>query len=189
MLTSPEVSDRTHILGLALTAALDPVVAARARRDDTGRIRDFDYVEVSESACQFLGRDRRELFSTSVRGAWPPEVADELIGFLAGVVDAQSTKEMHDVALVTSRVETTGRFSIRASACGELVAYTYNDSREARELVESYRLLLANSSDVILRTDALGRIEWVFDTVTSVLGYDAEELRGTLLADLTLPED
>ncbi|MDE3030763.1 MAG: PAS domain S-box protein [Acidobacteriota bacterium] len=189
MLTSPEVSDRTHILGLALTAALDPVVAARARRDDTGRIRDFDYVEVSESACQFLGRDRRELFSTSVRGAWPPEVADELIGFLAGVVDAQSTKEMHDVAFVTSRVETTGRFSIRASACGELVAYTYNDSREARELVESYRLLLANSSDVILRTDALGRIEWVFDTVTSVLGYDAEELRGTLLADLTLPED
>ena len=189
MLSSPEVSDRTHILGLALEAALDPVVIAKARRDATGRIRDFDYVELSESACRFLGRDRHELLSTSVRGAWPGDVADELIGFLGRVVDAQSAVEVHDVVFVTSRTETTGRFSIRASASGEFVAYNYNDSREARELAASYRLLLENSSDVIMRTDSKGRIEWVFDTVKAVLGYDADELLGTALADLTLPED
>ncbi len=189
MLSSPEVSDRTHVLGLAIEAALDPVVIAKARRDGAGRIRDFDYVEMSESASRFIGRDRRELLSTSIRGAWPSEVADELIGFLAGVVEGQSTAEAHDVVFVTSRVETTGRFSIRASASGEFVAYNYNDSREARELVENYRLLLENSSDVVLRTDADGRIEWVFDTVKAVLGFDVDEMVGTTLADLMVPED
>ena len=189
LLLSREVSERAEVLGLGIEASLEPIVIARAHRDATGRIHDFDYAELSDSACRFLGRSRQELLSTSIRGVWPAEVADELVQWLAQVVDSQSSGELHDVTLVTPRIETTGRFSIRAASSGEYVGYSYNDSGEARELAEHYRLLLENSSDIVLRTDADGRIEWIFDTVARVLGYEAPELIGVKLSQLMHPDD
>ena len=112
VLLSRDVSERADVLGLGIEASLEPMVIARARRDATGCIRDFEYVELSDSACQFLGRSRHELLSTGIRGVWPPEVADELVDWLAQVVESQSSAVRHNVALVTTRIQTTGRFSI-----------------------------------------------------------------------------
>ncbi|MBW4029307.1 MAG: PAS domain S-box protein [Acidobacteria bacterium] len=189
MLLSREVSESAEVSGLGMAAALEPVIVAKARRDASGRIRDFDYVEVSDSACRFLGRDRHELLSTSIRGVWATHVADELVEFLAGVVESHASAERRDVAFVTPLIETTGRFRIRAASSGEFVGFSFNDSGEARELAQSYRLLLENSSDIILRTDGDGRIEWIFDTVALVLGYSAEELVGERLGDFAHPDD
>ena len=57
--------------------------------------------------------------------------------------------------------------------------------REAvAESEAQYRLLAENASDVIWRTDAAGRIEWVSPSVTEMLGWRPEELVGTMVADL-----
>ncbi len=189
MLMSREVSDHAEFLALGIESSLEPMVIAKARRDANGRIHDFTYVEVSESACDFFGRGRDELLSTSVRGVWPARVADELVSWLSELVETQSKAVRHNVTVETPRVETTGRFSISAVSSGDYVGFSYDGSAEIRELSANYRLLLENSSDIILRTDADGRIEWIFDTVARVLGYEATQLVGQRLADLTHPDD
>ena len=49
--------------------------------------------------------------------------------------------------------------------------------------------IIRSISDVIVVTDADSRVKWVTPSVTDRLGYDADELRGTLCADLVHPED
>jgi len=51
-----------------------------------------------------------------------------------------------------------------------------------------YRLLAENASDVVYVCDLEGRISWIAPTVAWVLGWPADELVGTRLADLVHPD-
>ena len=61
-----------------------------------------------------------------------------------------------------------------------------------QQLVESerrYRAVAENSSDVVMIRDANGIIEWIAPSVTTLLGWDPDELVGTPLIDLVVAED
>jgi diguanylate cyclase (GGDEF)-like protein/PAS domain S-box-containing protein len=54
---------------------------------------------------------------------------------------------------------------------------------------EHYRLLAEHTSDVIIRTDTAGRIEWVSPSAGPNLGWVPAEMPGQTLQDLLHPED
>jgi diguanylate cyclase (GGDEF)-like protein/PAS domain S-box-containing protein len=52
-----------------------------------------------------------------------------------------------------------------------------------------YRTLAENASDVVVRTDTLGRVVWIAPTVTSTLGWSPDELVGQHLDQLLHVDD
>ena len=72
-------------------------------------------------------------------------------------------------------------------------AHVIDDLVEARERLElyahRYELLAKYSSDVIVVTDNDGIIEWIFDGVLGMLGWNPEELVGHRSEEFVHPED
>ncbi|HET6603642.1 MAG TPA: EAL domain-containing protein [Xanthomonadaceae bacterium] len=60
---------------------------------------------------------------------------------------------------------------------------------EGRERERLFRLLAENTSDIVSTGDASGRIDYVSPSVETVLGYPANALAGTPVAELHHPED
>lgn len=61
-----------------------------------------------------------------------------------------------------------------------------------RQLAESeatFRLLAENASDVVLRTDAAGVIDWVSPSVARVLGWETEEFLGHTTLEFVHPDE
>lgn len=54
---------------------------------------------------------------------------------------------------------------------------------------ERYRLLAENASDVVWQVDEKGRISWVSESVTAVLGWQPHEVVGRLITELVHPDD
>jgi PAS domain S-box-containing protein len=184
-----EVSQPGIALSRGLEASLDPYVVVRALRDATGAIVDFSYVDLSERACASLGRTREEILAVTMRELLPAEFASQLVIWLGNVVETGVAAERLDVPFINSGTKEVGRLDVRAVSDGDLVGYTFRDLGETRDIVDRYRLLLENSSDIVVRTSREGVIEWIFDAVADVLGYRPEELTGTLLSDLMHPDD
>lgn len=58
-----------------------------------------------------------------------------------------------------------------------------------KESEKKYRLLSENSGDIILLTDLERRIVFISPSVKEILGYEPEELIGTIAMDLIHPDD
>jgi len=52
-----------------------------------------------------------------------------------------------------------------------------------------YRLLAQNATDTVFLLNSIGAVDWVSPAVRRVLGYQPEELVGTMTVDLVHPED
>lgn len=56
--------------------------------------------------------------------------------------------------------------------------------REARATGDAFRVVAENASEVVFRSGADGRIQWISPSVMDVLGYSSSDLLGRRLADL-----
>jgi PAS domain S-box-containing protein len=184
-----EESTLSDILRLGIEAAINPNIVVKARRDEQGKIVDFDYVEVSDLACHHLGFERDKVLASTTRSLLPAEFAGRLVSWLSDVVESDNPVERFDVPFFNTATKELGRFDVRAVSAGDFVGYSFRDQGEVRELADRYRLLLENSSDIVVRTSVEGNIEWIFDAGTSVLGYTPQELMGVAMPDLMHPDD
>jgi diguanylate cyclase (GGDEF)-like protein/PAS domain S-box-containing protein len=73
----------------------------------------------------------------------------------------------------------------------QVAAEQARDAAEAALLrrEDRYRLLAENASDLVYFADEDGRAQWVAPTVQVSLGWTAEQLVGTVIADLIHPDD
>jgi PAS domain S-box-containing protein len=98
------------------------------------------------------------------------------------------TNETVWVALNTNIISTTD-----GSWKGHVVARDITKLREVQQKLEEseklYRLLLENSTDVVALHDPDGTFKYISPSAKSMLGYNEEELIGTMAIDLAHPED
>ena len=95
-------------------------------------------------------------------------------GFLWVLVSLTSDGDAEDPALVGSLRE----INLRVQAEQDLV-----------DMVDQYRILAENSSDVVSRSSRDGRLEWVSDSVTELVGWRPDELTGRMIIEFVHPED
>ncbi len=175
-----------HFLG---QSSFDPQVVVRALRDDDEGIVDFEFLDLNDPALEHMGLERRSVLPSSLRRTSLRPFGDDLISWLSSVVMSRSPSERHDVTFLRSHESSTVRFDVRAVSDRDLVFYSFRQRSETPDPIDRYRLLLEDSSDIVVRTTAGNREEWNFDVATSSLGYTREEMSGVSVEELMDPSD
>jgi PAS domain S-box-containing protein len=78
---------------------------------------------------------------------------------------------------------------VRAQKVGDGLSYTWRDVTDRVELIERFRLLAENASDVVYETDPEGVIRWMSPSAGGLLKWNPDDLLGTDSFDLIHPDD
>jgi diguanylate cyclase (GGDEF)-like protein/PAS domain S-box-containing protein len=185
-----EVNAERRRLIATLDGLLDPLVLGRPVRGDAGRITDFTIDYANQAACAWFGTGCEQLQGRRVLECHPAFATTGLLAMLADTVETGRTTAVDSIPfpLDASGVH---RIDIRAVRVDERVSFTWRDVTEQHRAAEQmaaseekFRLLAENSSDVVVRTDAAGRITWVSPSITPVLGWSPTAWIGRAAADV-----
>ncbi len=175
-------------LAQALDALLDPVALLRPVYDDDMRVVDFAYVAANQAALAYLHATRDELVGTGMRAKQNAKdfglFAMHEHAFETG--DPLILTDFTFPNVVTGAIE---HYDIRETRVGEVLCFSWRDVTEREELLDHYRLLAENASDVVFRVDSTFHIEWVSPSVKDLQGYSPEDLVGRPLSDFCHPDD
>ncbi|MEW6322956.1 MAG: PAS domain S-box protein [Acidobacteriota bacterium] len=144
-------------------------------------------------ACNDIARDPRSApwrAAALARGlqsmiALPLIVDGRRIGTLNLYADRPGFFDEHEVQLLGGLAEDVA-FALKTR---ELEERQRRAEAEVRAHEERFRLLIENTSDVIMMVDADGIVRYQSPSLTTVLGYAPEELLGRSLFDLVHPDD
>jgi len=176
-------------LNATLESLFDPHAVLRPVRNENGRIVDFLFDDANPAACGWIGIDRDTLKGSRLFQVYP---SGETAGLLAILSETAETGHPASVdAFAFPLGEAEGRWiDIRAVRIDERVSFTWRDVTDRNAVTkrlaaseEQFRLLAENSSDVVVRVGADGKIIWVSPAVTPVLGWAQEDWIGHMATD------
>lgn len=178
-------------------AVLDPIVTLEAVRDDDGAIVEFRCVDANPAALEVLGLTHDEVVGPLQTEVYPTTGdVTALRQVLAHVVETGAPLVADAYPYQFPGDSVPRYFNMRASRLGDGVILAFGDISERLEanerLAESearLRLLAENVSDVIYSTDPDHLVTWVSPSITRILGWQPQEIVGTVMADLLHPED
>lgn len=171
-------------LRATLDSMIDPHVLFEAVRDRSGRIADFVIVEANAAACEFNALAHEQMVGTRLLDM----TADRLSGLMPAyrrVVEQGESLILDDFPHPATPPDRGTRwYDIRGVRVDDWLSLTWRDvtarHRAAAELAESerrYRLLVENSSDVMLLLRR-GRVSWVSPSLTVSFGWGRDEWLG-----------
>lgn len=176
-------------LELVLQALLDPLVILRAIRDAGHRIIDFAIVEANEPAVVYNGTFRQELIGSRLLERYPNQAGSGLFQKYVHTMETGETLVLDDFIYGASGSRRERRLNIRVVRVGEFLGYTWRDITQRDQLLEDFRLLAENVSNIVFRLGPDLNFEWLSPSIEQTLGYTPEELIGTNLFDFCHPDD
>ncbi len=175
-------------LGEAMESMLDPMIIWRPVRDDSGRVVDLEYVDANAAATEFLHTTLGELIGTRLNTLEYVE-SSGLLAMYEKLADTGEPLALDDFAYSSTGPLSGLRYDIRATRIDNVLCCTWRDVTARHELVDHFRLLAENASDVVFRTNARFDLEWVSPSVLGLQGFRPEELENRSLADICHPDD
>lgn len=172
-----------------LETLLDPHVILKAVRDDDGQVVDFVYTQANDAALAYNQTSRETLLGSHLLELLPGHRGSGLFAHYVHTVTTGQPLVLDDFVYPNEIVASDRRYDIRAVKVGDSLSYTWRDVTERHELMERYRMLAENASDVVLRTDADGVIEWVSPSIGRGLGWPPETVLGRSYRELIHPDD
>ena len=153
---------------------------------------------VSPSVETLLGWPAGEVISHQFRDYIVPEDLNILEDSLARILLGETVQfELRMVRrdgnvrwteIVSHQVDLPGRDRARIAVWRDV-----NDAVEARISLEQsrqdFQRVAENASDVVIQTDARGRIDWVAPSVTAVLGWRSVDVLGKSVLEFIAPSD
>lgn len=115
------------------------------------------------------------------------EMRDVPVVFLTAFSDEDTIERVNGAARYGYVVKSSGNPVILSAI--NMAFRIYDSSRVLRESEEKYRLIAENSTDLILKLDASGRILYVSPLCREVIGYEADELVGNNITSFYNRED
>ena len=175
-------------LSATLDSLMDPHVIFEAVRDERGDIVDFTFSDANDAAIAYNRSTREEMIGARLLDILPGHKSS---GVFATYVHAVETGEpmILDDSVYYNEVHGSWRHcDVRALKVGDGLSYTWRDVTERAQLIEKYRLLAENASDIVFETDVDGTLKWMSPSTQS-LGWDAEKLLGTSAYELIFGAD
>ena len=163
---------------------IDPQILIEAIRDKGGRVVDFVYRNVNRAACAYLGLSREELLGSRLLASFPGLQDSELFQAYRVTLDTGQPLALENVLYENEILGVQRHYDVRGSRVGDGLSVSWRDVsdryEEARRIAESeqrYRLLIDNSSDVVLQISE-GVMRWVSPNITSMLGWQPADWLG-----------
>ena len=194
---APEDLERNNaLLAAACRADVEGLVVLGAVRDGAGAIVDMTFLEATPAACVLLARSRRELVDRRLLGLFPEAAFNgDFDNYVRVVETGKST--LAERRLITVGPSGDQRcMDIRIMKVDDGVSLAFRDVTEPigaeAHLIDSDRILHAltsNTRDVVLVVAPDATITYCSPTVTSVLGWEPEDLVGQAQETLVHPGD
>ncbi|MDE3064155.1 MAG: PAS domain S-box protein [Acidobacteriota bacterium] len=174
-------------LAEALDSLIDPMVLLRPVVVGA-RITDFEYVDANLAATAFLGTTRERLIGSRLANRETPVLS----GLFAHHERVHATGEPLVLTDYSTTNQVTGlseRYEIRETRVGDVLCLTWRDVTQREELLDHFRLLAENASDVVFRVDVDLSIDWVSPSIAALQGFEPGEVTGRPLSDFCHPKD
>jgi len=189
--------DPAKRLRATLDSLLDPHVVLTAVRDDSGAIVDFEYTDANAAACEFNGIPYEQLIGMRLLDLLPGHQRAGLMDQYRAVIETGEPLVLNDyVYPLEIRGGEEIHFDVRGVALGDSLVYTWRDVSDrslqvsALERAEAdYRSLVEGMSDLVYRTNADRKIEWVSPSVTRVLGWQPDEMLGRTIESFVTSDE
>lgn len=193
-----DLTEARDLLEAVRNSLLDPQLALRARRDDSGGVLDFEVLAANTAALEYLGAAGPLLIGRGMSetlGAG--QAVDAILRLLAQAVKIRTPVVRDGTPMYSLLKREVRRFDIRAVPFGnDMVSVTWRDVTrkfDADKLLADserhYRLLAENVSDIVLVIDREGWVEWASPSLTSTLGWPVDEWQGSSIGDFVHPDD
>jgi PAS domain S-box-containing protein len=175
-------------LGEAMESMLDPMVILRPVRDDAGRMVDLEYVDANAAATGFLKTTLADLIGTRLNTVEHIK-SSGLLAMYEELADTGVPLVLDDFAYSSTGPLSRLRYDIRATRVDDVLCCTWRDVTARNDLIDHFRLLAENASDVVFRANARFEIEWASPSVQGLQGYRPEELVNRPLSEICHPDD
>ncbi|MHB8335240.1 MAG: PAS domain S-box protein [Acidimicrobiales bacterium] len=173
----------------ALDTEFDPRVIVTVVYGDNQTPVDFEFAAVNTAAAHDLGFDVEQLIGRHYRDVDPHATEHALWGHLVRVAETGETLELAAYPHQDWRSGETITLDLRAGRVGDVLSISWRNVTERTRLLERYRLVAENASDVVFQTDLDTRIRWASPSSHAVLGWTPLELEGIDAVDLLHPDD
>jgi PAS domain S-box-containing protein len=163
--------------------------------DGAGRL-----LKVNRAFCKLVGREEEALLGTTIASiSHPDDVAqsyEQIARLRSGAIQTYRIEKRYVradgsqiwVAIVASLVRQDGCEPVYMAHCEDLT-----ERRAAQQALRDsearYRLIAENTSDVVVRSDLTGRINFIASSCEPQTGYTAEEMMGQRPMDYAFPDD
>lgn len=148
----------------------------------------WNFTYVNEKAANLLLRNRNDLIGKNVWREFP-----EAVGLLFFEKYQQAVQEQAPVSFCAYYPPLSAWFDVRTYPSANGLSVYFEDvtqsKRELQEHDKLFHLITENSKDFIYITSAKGRIEYVSPSIRTVLGYEPEEMIGSICYDYWHPHD
>lgn len=179
-----------------LDSDIDPRLVVQALRDDDGEIHDFVIDMVNPAAAAAIRAPEAAVIGRRITEFMTEDGARELVPRYRAVVETGEPLVVD--ALERFQVnEIVGRFvDIRAAKTDDGLSIVWRDvtnsvlaEQRLQQSEEHYRLLVENTSDVVLMMRDVQWIEWVSPSCARTLGWSPEQLEGTSIIEYFHPDE
>jgi diguanylate cyclase (GGDEF)-like protein/PAS domain S-box-containing protein len=189
-------AEREHLQAV-LDSQLSPRVTLQAVRDGADAIVDFAYVDANSHALAYLGVTMEQLGALTVHSIFPSEVAADVVRLYAHTVETGEVLVRNDFAYDSGLLTGDHRLlDLRGAKLGDGLSLSWEDVTDrvqaAQRLAESearFRLLAENVSEIIYSVGPDHLVTWVSPSITRILGWQPEEIEGSVMADLLHADD
>ncbi|MGH9019508.1 MAG: PAS domain S-box protein, partial [Acidimicrobiales bacterium] len=168
--------------GAAVRSDPDPFAVLRAVRTD-GVVTDFVFVDANDALVAREGVPLDQLVGHSFAARHPRLESSELFGHCARAVDSGQPVILSDYTYEGRRLD------VRLIPLGDALSCTWRDVTERHDLLDHFRLLAENASDVVFRATLDMDIEWISPSVQELMGWAPSQVIGRSLATYCHPDD
>ncbi|MCA1592253.1 MAG: PAS domain S-box protein, partial [Acidobacteria bacterium] len=170
----------------ALFAAIQDVIVVL---DAEGR-----YQKIAPTNPSLLYRPPAELLGKRLHDVFPPERADEFLGYVRAALDAGRAVEIeYSIELHGRACWFAGSVTPMSEDTVIWVARDVTENRQFEQYLlhseERYRELFENANDIVYTHDLAGRFTSINKTGERVMGYGREEALRLNIAHVIAPED